>query len=92
VRLELSAAPNPFNPRTELRFVTTMPGAVSLALFDARGRCVRTLLAGAGLPAGPHAVLWDGADARGARVPSGVYFARIVAAGAIRTVKVALVQ
>jgi hypothetical protein len=91
-RLELSAAPNPFNPRTELRFVTVTPGTVSLSLFDSRGRCVRTLLAGAGLPAGPHAARWDGTDARGARVSSGVYFARIVAGGATRTVKVALVQ
>jgi hypothetical protein len=91
-RLELSAAPNPLNPRTELRFVTVTPGAVSLALFDTRGRCVRTLLAGVELSAGPRTERWDGTDARGARVPSGVYFARIVAGGATRTVKVALVQ
>jgi len=90
--LALSAAPNPFNPRTELRFTTPAAGAVTLALFDARGRRVRTLLAGAVLPAGLHAVRWDGADGRGARVPSGVYFARIAAGGATRTVKVSLVQ
>jgi len=75
-----------------VRCVTATPGAVSLALFDIRGRCVRTLLAGAALPAGPHTARWDGTDARGARVPSGVYFARIAAGGATRTVKVALVQ
>ncbi len=91
-RLEFSAAPNPFNPRTELRFTVATSGAVSLALFDSRGRRVRTLLAGATLPAGPHTVRWDGTDARGARVPSGVYFARFVADGAARTVKVVLVQ
>ncbi len=91
-RLALSAAPNPFNPRTELRFVTVTPGPVSLALFDPRGRCVRRLLAGAALPAGPHVAGWDGTDARGAALPSGVYFARIAAGGATRTVKLALVR
>jgi flagellar hook assembly protein FlgD len=49
---------------------------VSVAVFDARGRCVRRLVEGL-LRAGPHGVSWDGRDGAGRAVPGGVYFARI---------------
>jgi flagellar hook assembly protein FlgD len=45
------------------------------------GREVRTLVTGfAG--AGPHTTEWDGRDDRGVALPSGTYFARLVAGGA----------
>jgi flagellar hook assembly protein FlgD len=40
------------------------------------GRLVRTLAAGR-LPAGPHAVRWDGRDDRGRGAASGTYVARL---------------
>lgn len=74
--LELNAVPNPFNPATELRFDLPEPGPVSLVLFDASGRRVDTLF-DRRLPAGPARVRWDGRDAQGNTVGSGLYFARL---------------
>jgi flagellar hook assembly protein FlgD len=54
------------------------PGRVEVAVFDAGGRRVSTLLAGR-LEAGHHPVVWDGEDATGARAPAGVYFVRAIA-------------
>jgi hypothetical protein len=50
-----------------------------LHVFDSAGRLVRRFEGDA--PAGTHAVSWDGADARGARAPSGLYWARLEVAG-----------
>ncbi|MBN1827390.1 MAG: T9SS type A sorting domain-containing protein [Candidatus Eisenbacteria bacterium] len=72
----LGAEPNPFNPSTTIRFSLAEREEVSLRVFDTRGRLVRTL-SDRILPAGIHTVRWDGRDASGAPVPSGVYFIRM---------------
>jgi hypothetical protein len=64
--------PNPFNPRTTIRFELPRSGELRLEVFDLRGRRVRTLARGP-RSAGYHEVVWDGTDARGAPVASGVY-------------------
>jgi flagellar hook assembly protein FlgD len=46
---------------------------VEVAVTDVAGRRVRRLGAGS-LPAGRHTVRWDGRDATGRPVASGVYF------------------
>lgn len=51
-----------------------------LEIFDVRGRHLRTLL-DRDLGAGPAMAHWDGRDDRGARVASGVTFARLTAGG-----------
>ena len=53
---------------------------VSVEIFDASGRLVRTLADGA-REAGSHSIEWDGRDADGARVPAGVYYVRAAAEG-----------
>ncbi len=74
-RLEQNV-PNPFNPLTRIAFTLEHAGEVSLRVFDARGRHVRTLVEGA-REAGRHVVLWDGSDASGSQVASGQYFYRL---------------
>jgi hypothetical protein len=82
--------PNPFNPSTTISFdVPASGGDVRLELYDARGRLVRTLVSGRRDPGRQEAV-WNGRDAAGRRVPSGVYFARLRAAGCDSVVKVTL--
>lgn len=76
----LPNVPNPFNPRTDLRFALEGQGTVSLAVYDARGRLVRDLGARA-YPAGEHAVAWDGRDASGRGAATGVYYVRMVTTG-----------
>ena len=52
------------------------PSRVTLTVFDALGRRVKTLVE-ADLPGGEHVVTWDGRDEKGLRVASGVYFCHL---------------
>ncbi|MFO7654456.1 MAG: FlgD immunoglobulin-like domain containing protein [Candidatus Krumholzibacteriia bacterium] len=74
----LSVHPNPFNPRTVLAFELPEPAPVALAVHDAAGRRVRTLLIGP-LAAGRHELVWDGRDDGGRPLASGVYQGRLQA-------------
>jgi hypothetical protein len=65
--------PNPFNPRTVIRFDTPRAGRVALRVYDPAGRLVRALFEGEA-EAGTHQYLWDGKDASGKAVGSGIYF------------------
>jgi len=71
--------PNPFNPRTTIRFSLASQTHARLNLYDIRGRHVRTLL-DESLPAGPHDRMWDGKDDLGRPAASGVYFYRLSSA------------
>ncbi len=73
---ELSNHPNPFNPRTVLKFRTDRQAKIILGVYDLRGHLVRNLVQGV-LPSGMHEVLWDGLDNSGLAVSSGQYFARL---------------
>jgi len=72
----LPSVPNPFNPRTLLRFEVAEPGAASLRVLDASGRVVRTLLA-SDPGRGPRSLDWDGRDDAGRSVASGSYRVRL---------------
>ena len=76
----LAGYPNPFNPRTTLRFALPNPGPVTLDVHDLAGRLVRRLVTGS-LPAGEHEVIWNGNDDAGRAVASGQYLARLEPAG-----------
>jgi hypothetical protein len=80
LRLELSAAPNPFNARTELVFDLARSEPARLAVYTAAGRRVVTLLDEV-LAAGRHRVPWNGLDAGGRPVASGVYAVCLQGAG-----------
>jgi hypothetical protein len=78
----LPNVPNPFNPRTEVRFALDTPARVRLDVLDARGRRVATLL-DAARPAGSQQVLWTGSDDAGRAVASGVYRVRMAVDGVV---------
>lgn len=83
--------PNPFNPRTTLRFDLPAAGRVRLEVYDVRGRLVGSLV-DAELPAGRHEAVWDGRDSEGRAMASGSYFARLSAGGEVETVMMGLVR
>ena len=83
--------PNPFNPTTRIAFGLAAPANVSLRIYDTAGRLVRVLVEGA-RPAGNYSELWDGRDARGAAVASGIYFYRLQAGAFTETRKMALLR
>jgi spore coat protein A len=70
--------PNPFNPATEIRFQLDKAGHAELKIYNVLGQEVRTL-ANRDYPAGEHMIAWDGKDARGGVVTSGMYFYRLTA-------------
>ncbi len=71
--------PNPFNPTTSITYDVPSGGAnVTIRIYDASGRLVRTLVDGPS-PAGTHSVSWDGRNSAGGAVSSGVYFYRMTA-------------
>jgi flagellar hook capping protein FlgD len=75
-----SAAPNPFNPRTMIRFEIARGARVRLRIFGVDGSLVRTLTDRA-YPAGEHRLYWDGLNDRGHDVGSGAYFISLDADG-----------
>jgi hypothetical protein len=72
--------PNPFNPSTTMMFALPKAGEVSLKIYNLRGQLVATLHQGA-IAAGRHQMVWDGRDARGQQVATGVYVYRLEADG-----------
>jgi hypothetical protein len=66
-----------FGPSTTIRFALGEASDVDLAVFDVRGRRVRTLVAGRTTAAGQHERVWNGRDESGRAVSTGVYFYRL---------------
>jgi hypothetical protein len=70
--------PNPFNPTCFIRFDVPHSGNVTLRVFDAAGRVVRTV-ADRWMESGSYTEVWDGRDDAAADMPSGVYFYELAA-------------
>jgi len=91
-KLALSPAyPNPFGPAASVQFSLPERSHMTLKVYDAAGRFVRTLESGP-MDAGSHVAVWDGRDASGERVAAGVYFARIQTDGFDDAVKMVLIK
>lgn len=65
-------APNPFNPRTLIRYDIARSGPFTLRVYSVDGRLVHTIVREWREP-GRYEVAWDGRDTRGASLASGVY-------------------
>ena len=83
--------PNPFNPKTNIRFDLPAAQSVRLDVYGPDGRHVVTLVDGQ-MPAGYHSVAWNGRDGSGGAVASGVYFYRIEAGPLRQTSKMLLLK
>jgi hypothetical protein len=88
----LSAWPNPFNPKTTIRFELAERAEASLSIFDSVGRRVRELSTGTILDAGAREVTWDGKGDHNASLPSGIYHARLFANGQTLVTKLVLLK
>ncbi len=70
--------PNPFNPTTEIRFAIPKTSKVNVAVFDLLGQQIASLIDGE-MTAGNYEAVWNGTDASGKLVGSGVYFYKLTA-------------
>jgi hypothetical protein len=84
--------PNPFNPGTSIQFSIANSEKVDLAIYDIRGRLVRTLIDHELYSPGYYTVSWDGTDNHGQRVASGVYFTKMQAGKYVATRKMSMVK
>ena len=87
--------PNPFNPETWIPYQLAKPADVNVSIYAADGKLVRTLTLGhkrAGIYHGKsRAVYWDGKNAQGEPVASGIYFYTLTA-GDFRATKKMLIR
>jgi len=80
----MDAAPNPFNPVTNISF-NVIPGErASLKVYDAVGNLVKVLFDGVATKS-TYNLKWDATDYKGNKVSSGVYFYRLSQNGKVLT-------
>ncbi len=70
--------PNPFNPRTMIRFYLPETREIVLDIYNVAGVRVARLAEGR-MERGYHEVAWDGRNSSGSICASGVYFTRLKA-------------
>lgn len=90
-RPSLRAEPNPFHGATRIRFALEEAAPVRVTVHDVAGREVARLAHGP-LSAGPRALVWDGRDAAGRRVPPGAYLVRLAGPGRAESLRVVRIR
>jgi hypothetical protein len=78
--------PNPFNPSSTIQYSLPYACDVRLSIVDLEGREIARLVDG-GMPSGTHRIVWNAGNSA-----SGVYFARLQAAGSTATRKLVLLH
>jgi len=84
-------APNPFNPATQIAYELTEGRDVRLVIFNHLGQEVRVLV-NEFQNAGQHRVVWDGKDASGRGVASGLYLYRLSSGNVSQTRQMLLLK
>ena len=83
--------PNPFNPTTWIPFFLPSEGETRVAIYDVRGAVVK-VVADKPMSGGAHSVRWNGDDAAGRPVASGVYFCVLEHGGITQSKKIVLLK
>ena len=87
----LSAYPNPFKPNTTISYSIKDASPVTLDIFNTRGQVIRSYTNNKA-SAGTFSIVWDGNDAKGNKVGSGVYFYRMTSKDYISTKKLVVTK
>lgn len=87
----LSSFPNPFNPDTVIEYEVGVKTRISLSIFTPTGQEVIRLADRVAAP-GRYRAVWNGRDAEGRAVGSGVYIARLRGANFHATRKLVLLK
>jgi hypothetical protein len=68
--------PNPFNSNTIINYEVPAAGYVTIKIYNILGQEVKTLV-DSYQNAGPHSVIWNGANQAGREIASGIYFTKL---------------
>jgi hypothetical protein len=83
--------PNPFNPTTTIRFGLPDEGRIKLVVYNILGQKVTELINGV-RGAGYHTIVWNGRNALGQQVATGVYIYRLETPAGIASRKMLLIK
>ncbi|MCB2199179.1 T9SS type A sorting domain-containing protein [bacterium] len=83
--------PNPFNPSTTVSYTIPNTSDVKLTVFNSLGQRVVNLIDGQ-VKAGSHTAFWNGKNANGMPVTSGIYFLRLQSEGRMQVQKMVLMK
>lgn len=87
----LSAFPNPFNPKTNIEFSTNVITDINLRIFNIMGETVwTTKIEKASL--GKHLIEWDSLNNFGNKLPSGIYFLQAIGSNFNIIIKLVLLK
>ncbi|MFH1755891.1 MAG: T9SS type A sorting domain-containing protein [Candidatus Latescibacterota bacterium] len=88
---DFTARPNPFSTSTRIDFFLAQAQGLSCDIYDVRGRKVTTLASHA-MQQGLNSLTWNGRDANGRQVSSGIYFVRLKVSGGSLTKKIVCIR
>ncbi len=83
--------PNPFNPITTIVYDVPKESHITLTVYDLMGRVVKELVSDR-INAGTHHIIWNGTDAYGQSVASGMYLYRLKSDNYIKTKKLVMLK
>jgi hypothetical protein len=87
----LECYPNPFNGNITIGFTLPSGSSIQLNIYNIAGQKVCDLMSG-NLSAGNHAIVWNGIDAWGRHVSSGIYFARLQSGTLLSSIKMLYIK
>jgi hypothetical protein len=83
--------PNPFNPTTRIAYAVGKNSPVKLTVYNLMGQEIKTLV-NRNQVAGEYEAEWDGTDAKGLKVASGVYVYRLETSAQVLSNKMVLLK
>jgi hypothetical protein len=83
--------PNPFNPNTNITYTLGTRAFVKLKIYNSLGEHINTIISD-NQQAGNYIVQWNGKDAKGNSLASGIYFCQLTAGGFRKSRKMLLLK
>lgn len=83
--------PNPFNPETTIRYSLPVASDLGFVIYDVLGRRVREISI-VGQAPGWHSLNWDGCDAAGRQLPTGIYIGHLAAGEYGQSIKMLILR
>jgi len=84
--------PNPFNPSTAISFTLSAESDVEVIIFNVKGGKIKSIFNDHVYADQTRTVVWDGNDANGKLVSSGVYFYKLITDNKVYQKKMLLVK